>query len=127
MKDMLDSVGYYIRHAVDIVEQTNDERVISQIYQNAHLYYRENNETETAKKYLEMACEISTDSLLGSRYNLNLLALYLKDGDVDSARVYVRKLKDEYKLVEDETMKISICDELVTYYSLVNMRDNTLK
>lgn len=126
MKDMLDSVGYYIRHAVDIVEQTNDERVISQIYQNAHLYYRENNETETAKKYLEMACEISTDSLLGNRYNLNLLALYLKDGDVDSARVYVRKLKDEYKLVEDETMKISICDELVTYYSLVNMCDSAL-
>ena len=126
MKDMLDSVDYYIRYAVDIAEQTNDERVISQIYQNAHLYYRENDETEVAKKYLKMACEIYTDTLLENRYNLNFLTLYYKDGDVDSASVYVRKLKDKYELVEDETMKISICSEFVKYYSMMNMCDSVL-
>ena len=64
--------------------------------------------------------------MLENRYNLNFLTLYYKDGDVDSASVYVRKLKDKYELVEDETMKISICSEFVKYYSMMNMCDSVL-
>ena len=68
MKGMSDSVSYYIRQAIDMAELANDDMILSSIYQNAHVYCRENNEPELAKKYLEMAYEIYTDTLLENKF-----------------------------------------------------------
>lgn len=126
MKGMSDSIFYYIRRAIDLAEQDNDKMVLSQIYQNAHVYYRENNESKLAKKYLKMSYEIHTDSLLENKYNLNLLTLCLDDMDMVSASMYINKLKDKYNVIEDRTMKISICSEFVKYYSMMNICDSVI-
>ena len=126
MKGMSDSVFYYIRQAIDLAEQDNDKMVLSQIYQNAHVYYRENNESKLAKKYLKMSYEIHTDTLLENKYNLNLLTLCLDDMDMVSANMYINKLKDKYDVIEDRTVKISICSEFVKYYSMMNMCDSVI-
>ena len=126
MKGISDSVFCYIRQAIDLAEQANDKMVLSQIYQNAHVYYRENNESKLAKKYLKMAYEIHADPLLENQYNLNLLTLCLDDMDMSSANIYVNKLKNKYDIIEDGTMKISICSEFVKYYSMMNMCDSVI-
>ena len=126
MKGMSDSVFYYIRQAIDLAEQDNDKMVLFQIYQNAHVYYRENNESKLAKKYLKMSYEIHTDTLLENKYNLNLLTLCLDDMDMVSANMYINKLKDKYDVIEDRTVKISICSEFVKYYSMMNMCDSVI-
>lgn len=126
MKDISDSVFCYIRQAIDLAEQANDKMVLSQIYQNAHVYCRENNESKLAKKYLKMAYEIHADPLLENQYNLNLLTLCLDDMDMSSANIYVNKLKNKYDIIEDGTMKISICSEFVKYYSMMNMCDSVI-
>ena len=126
MKGISDSVFCYIRQAIDLAEQANDKMVLSQIYQNAHVYCRENNESKLAKKYLKMAYEIHADPLLENQYNLNLLTLCLDDMDMSSANIYVNKLKNKYDIIEDGTMKISICSEFVKYYSMMNMCDSVI-
>ncbi len=126
MKGMSDSVSYYIRQAIDMAELANDDMILSSIYQNAHVYCRENNEPELAKKYLEMAYEIYTDTLLENKYYLNLLTLYLDSMNMTSANVYINKLKDKYDDIEGETIKISICSEFIKYYSMMNMCDSVI-
>lgn len=126
MKGMSDSVSYYIRQAIDMAELVNDDMILSSIYQNAHVYCRENNEPELAKKYLKMSYEIHTDTLLENKYNLNLLTLCLDDMDMVSANMYINKLKDKYDVIEDRTVKISICSEFVKYYSMMNMCDSVI-
>jgi DNA-binding CsgD family transcriptional regulator len=46
--------------------------------------------------------------------------------DMSSANIYVNKLKNKYDIIEDGTMKISICSEFVKYYSMMNMCDTVI-
>ena len=46
--------------------------------------------------------------------------------DMVSANMYINKLKDKYDVIEDRTVKISICSEFVKYYSMMNMCDSVI-
>ena len=121
-----DSAQFYIKQAIAFAEQTNDDNVLSQIYQNAHVVYSECGEYELARKYLNMSFEKNSDPQQENLYNLNYFYLYLGECDINSAKKYLNKLKVIYKNIDNLQIKTSICDALATYYSSINMVDSAL-
>ena len=90
-----------IKQAIYLAEQTNDKSTLSSIYQSAYVFYKEFNEIEHASKYLNMSvmCNPNIDSDWDNLYNLNFLSLFLEEGDLDSARIYANKLRNEFKSI----------------------------
>ena len=121
-----DSVLYYTKRVVDMAEQFDDKSFQSQIYQNAHVFYSECGYQELAWKYLKMAYETNTDASEGKRFQLNFLDLYLEDENIDSARVYVNMLKNTYNDVDENFLKIAICESVAKYYAEIDMCDSAM-
>lgn len=117
---------YYIERSIEVAEVTDDENTKSQIYQNAYVIYEENNETELAWKYLNMSVNINRNGLPNYLYNLNFLSFFLDKNDMDSARIYVNKLRNEFNSIEINHTKTSICDALSDYYYKINIYDSAL-
>ena len=118
-----DSCKFYIKQAIYLAEQTNDKSTLSSIYQSAYVFYKEFNEIEHASKYLNMSvmCNPNIDSDWDNLYNLNFLSLFLEEGELDSARIYVNKLRNEFETMEICHMQTSICDNLADYYHKINI------
>ena len=123
-----DSCKFYIKQAIYLAEQTNDKSTLSSIYQSAYVFYKEFNEIEHASKYLNMSvmCNPNIDSYWDNLYNLNFLSLFLEEGELDSARIYVNKLRNEFETMEICHMQTSICDNLADYYHKINIYDSAL-
>ena len=123
-----DSCKFYIKQAIYLAEQTNDKSTLSSIYQSAYVFYKEFNEIEHASKYLNMSvmCNPNIDSDWDNLYNLNFLSLFLEEGELDSARIYVNKLRNEFETMEICHMQTSICDNLADYYHKINIYDSAL-
>ena len=123
-----DSCKFYINQAVDLAEQTNDNKTLSSVYQSAYVFYKEFKEIGLAGKYLNLSvmCNPNIDSYWDNLYNLNFLSLFLEEGDLDSARIYANKLRNEFKTMGTCHMKTSICDALSDYYHKINIYDSTL-
>lgn len=123
-----DSCKFYIKQAIYLAEQTNDKSTLSSIYQSAYVFYKEFNEIEHASKYLNMSvmCNPNIDSDWDNLYNLNFLSLFLEEGELDSARIYVNKLRNEFETMEICHMQTSICDDLADYYHKINIYDSAL-
>ncbi len=126
LRDDNDQAIYYIERSIDIAEKIADENTKSQIYQNAHIYYKENNERELAWKYLNMSVNHNHDYISNCFYNLNFLRFFLDDENIDSAKIYVNKLRKEFDTIEVNHTKISMCDALSIYYIQNNMYDSAL-
>ena len=126
LKDDNDQVIYYIERSIDMAKKIDDENTKSQIYQNAYVYYKENNERELAWKYLKMSVNYNCDYVSDCFYNLNFLCFFLDDVNMDSAKIYVNKLRKEFETVEVNHTKISMCDALSIYYMHNNMYDSAL-
>ena len=77
LKDDNDQVIYYIERSIDMAKKIDDENTKSQIYQNAYVYYKENNERELAWKYLNMSVNYNCDYVSDCFYNLNFLCFFL--------------------------------------------------
>lgn len=75
-----DSSIYYIDKALDIVADTDNKKLLSHVYQIAHVIYRECNRIEKARDFLRLSIEADGDSLATPLYNLNLAELYLETG-----------------------------------------------
>lgn len=121
-----DSAQFYIKQAIAFAEQTNDDNVLSQIYQNAHVVYSECGEHELARKYLNMSFEKNSDPQQDNLYYLNYFHLYLSECDISSAKTYLNKLKSVYDTIDNLKLKASICDAFTTYYVSVDMLDSAL-
>ena len=117
---------YYIERSIEVAEVTDDENTKSQIYQNAYVIYEENNENELAWKYLNMSVNINRNGLHNYLYNLNFLSFFLDKNNMDSARIYVNKLRNEFDSIEINHTKTSICDALSDYYYKINIYDSAL-
>ena len=126
LKDDKDQAIYYIERSIEIAEETDDASTKSQIYQNAYVYYKENNDRELAWKYLNMSVNNNDDYVSDYFYNLNFLSFFLDDVNMDSARIYVNKLRNEFDSIEIYHTKTSICDVFATYYIKNNMYDSAL-
>lgn len=126
LKDNKDSSLFYIKKAIDMAEMSEDEKTQSQIYQNAYVIYKENGETELAWEYLNMSASINNDTSKENLYNLNFLTFYLESGRLDSASVYVNKLRSNLETIKDNLLKSSICGTLTTYYSAKEIYDSAL-
>ena len=126
LKDDKDKAIYYIERSIDMVENTDDENTKSQIYQNAFVIYKENNDNELARQYLNMSVNINRNGLPDYLYNLNFLSFFLDNNDIDSARTYINKLRNEFDSIEISHTKTSICDAFSTYYIKNNMYDSAL-
>ena len=92
MNNYIDSARFNIEQAVNLAEQTNDSNTRSSIYQSAYVFYKEFNEIELAWKYLNLSVKYNQDLSKKSLYNLNFLSLFLKEGNMDSARTYVNNV-----------------------------------
>lgn len=126
LTDNKDSSLFYIKKAIDMAEMSEDEKTQSQIYQNAYVIYKENGETELAWEYLNMSASINNDTSKENLYNLNFLTFYLESGRLDSASVYVNKLRSNLETIKDNLLKSSICGTLTTYYSAKEIYDSAL-
>ena len=122
----IDSAIYNIEQAIKIAEQTDDENIQSQIYQNAYVFYKNNNEGEIALKYLNMSVGKNRNYLPDYLYNLNFMSLFLEGNNTDSVRIYANKLRNEVEVIEASHTKVSICNNLTKYYSSINMYDSAL-
>ena len=128
MNNNVDSARIVIEKAVDLVEETNDKNTQFSIYQSAFVFYREFNEMEFARKYLNLSvrCNPNIDSDWNNLYNLNFLSLLLEEGNMDSARIYVSKLRSEFDSIGYNFLKSSVCDNFTDYYYSINKYDSAL-
>ena len=125
MCDNNDSALFHIEKAIDIVKITNDAKAQSSIYQNAYVFYKESNKNDLAQQYLYMALNRNQDSVKHNLYNLNILSFLIEDGNVDSAKIYVNKLRRESDRIEiTSSHKASLCEELSRYYSMIDRYDS---
>lgn len=121
-----DSAIYYINKALDIVADSDNKKLLSSVYQFAHVIYRECNRIEEAKDFLRLSIEANRDSLATSLYNLNLAELYLETGEQDSTKKYTHKLINEIDNINDMAFLASSYSFLSDYYSSLNMNDSAL-
>lgn len=121
-----DSSIYYIDKALDIVADTDNKKLLSHVYQIAHVIYRECNRIEKARDFLRLSIEADGDSLATPLYNLNLAELYLETGEHDSTKRYTHKLINEIDNINDNTFLASSYGFLSDYYSSLNMNDSAL-
>lgn len=126
MNNYIDSARFNIEQAVNLAEQTNDNNTRSSIYQSAYVFYKEFNEIELAWKYLNLSVKYNQDISKKSLYNLNFLSLFLKEGNMDSARIYVNRLRNEFDKIEYNFLKSSVCDNFTDYYYSINKYDSAL-
>ena len=126
MNNNVDSARFNIEQAVNLAEQTNDNNTRSSIYQSAYVFYKEFNEIELAWKYLNLSVKYNQDISKKSLYNLNFLSLFLKEGNMDSARIYVNRLRNEFDKIEYNFLKSSVCDNFTDYYYSINKYDSAL-
>ena len=125
MCDNNDSALFHIEKAIDIVKITNDAKAQSSIYQNAYVFYKESDKNDLAQQYLYMALNRNQDSVKHNLYNLNILSFLIEDGNVDSAKIYVNKLRRESDRIEiTSSHKASLCEELSRYYSMIDRYDS---
>ena len=122
----IDSAIYNIEQAIKIAEQTDDENIQSQIYQNAYVFYKNNNEGDVALKYLNMSVGKNHNYIQDYLYNLNFMSLFLEGNNTDSVRIYANKLRNGFDVIEASHTKVSICNNLTKYYSSKNMYDSAL-
>ncbi len=125
ISNQIDSSLFYIQKAIEMVEHTENGKIQSQIYQNAHVVYKECNNTELAWKYLNMSVKVANTPSLEDLYNLNFLCFFI-DEDADSTKLYVNKLRNNFEIINDKYLKASICDALTEYYASQNMYDSAL-
>lgn len=121
-----DNSIYYIDKALDIVTDSYNKKLLSSVYQFAHVIYRECNRIEEAKDFLRLSIEANGDSLATSLYNLNLAELYLETGEQDSTKKYTHKLINEIDNINDMAFLASSYGFLSDYYSSLNMNDSAL-
>ena len=115
-----DNSIYYIDKALDIVTYSDNKKLLSSVYQFAHVIYRECNRIEEAKDFLRLSIEANRDSLATSLYNLNLAELYLETGEQDSTKKYTHKLINEIDNINDMAFLASSYSFLSDYYSSLN-------
>ena len=121
-----DNSIYYIDKALDIVTDSDNKKLLSSVYQFAHVIYRECNRIEEAKDFLRLSIEANGDSLATSLYNLNLAELYLETGEQDSTKKYTHKLINKIDNINDMAFLASSYGFLSDYYSSLNMNDSAL-
>ena len=121
-----DSAIYYINKALDIVADSDNKKLLSSVYQFAHVIYRECNRIEEAKDFLRLSIEANGDSLATPLYNLNLAELYLETEEQDSTKKYTHKLINEIDNINDMVFLASSYGFLSDYYSSLNMNDSAL-
>lgn len=121
-----DNSIYYIDKALDIVTDSDNKKLLSSVYQFAHVIYRECNRIEEAKDFLRLSIEANGDSMATSLYNLNLAELYLETGEQDSTKKYTHKLINEIDNINDMAFLASSYGFLSDYYSSLNMNDSAL-
>ena len=121
-----DSAIYYINKALDIVADSDNKKLLSSVYQFAHVIYRECNRIEEAKDFLRLSIEANGDSLATPLYNLNLAELYLETEEQDSTKKYTHKLINEIDNINDMAFLASSYGFLSDYYSSLNMNDSAL-
>lgn len=121
-----DNSIYYIDKALDIVTDSDNKKLLSSVYQFAHVIYRECNRIEEAKNFLRLSIEANGDSLATPLYNLNLAELYLETGEQDSTKKYTHKLINEIDNINDMAFLASSYGFLSDYYSSLNMNDSAL-
>ena len=121
-----DNSIYYIDKALDIVTYSDNKKLLSSVYQFAHVIYRECNRIEEAKDFLRLSIEADGDSLATPLYNLNLAELYLETGEQDSTKKYTHKLINEIDNINDMAFLASSYGFLSDYYSSLNMNDSAL-
>lgn len=121
-----DNSIYYIDKALDIVTDSDNKKLLSSVYQFAHVIYRECNRIEEAKDFLRLSIEANGDSLATSLYNLNLAELYLETEEQDSTKKYTHKLINEIDNINDMAFLASSYGFLSDYYSSLNMNDSAL-
>lgn len=121
-----DNSIYYIDKALDIVTDSDNKKLLSSVYQFAHVIYRECNRIEEAKDFLRLSIEANGDSLATPLYNLNLAELYLETGEQDSTKKYTHKLINEIDNIKDMTFLASSYGFLSEYYSSLNINDSAL-
>ena len=119
---------YNIERSIDMAEKTDDKSTKSQVYQNAYVLYKKNNEKELAWKYLNMSvkCNPNIDPSWDNLYDLNFLHFFLEESNMDSARIYANKLRNEFDSIEVNAKKTNICGELSNYYMQNNMYDSAM-
>ena len=121
-----DNSIYYIDKALDIITDSDNKKLLSSVYQFAHVIYRECNRIEEAKDFLRLSIEANGDSLATSLYNLNLAELYLETGEQDSTKKYTHKLINEIDNINDMAFLASSYSFISDYYSSLNMNDSAL-
>ena len=121
-----DSSICYIDKAMDVVADSDNKKLLSYVYQIAHVIYKECNKYDEAKDFLRLAMETNEDSSATSLYYRNLAELYLKTGEQDSTKKYTHKLIKEIDNVNDKAFLASSYGFLSDYYSSVNMNDSAL-
>ena len=104
ISNQIDSSLFYIQKAIEMVEHTENRKIQSKIYQNAHVVYKECNNTELAWKYLNMSVKVANTPSLGDLYNLNFLYFFI-DEDADSTKLYVNKLRNNFEIINDKYLK----------------------
>ncbi len=119
---------YNIERSIDMAEKNDDKSTKSQVYQNAYVLYKINNEKELAWKYLNMSvkCNPNIDPSWDNLYDLNFLHFFLEESNMDSARIYANKLRNEFDSIEVNAKKTNICGELSNYYMQNNMYDSAM-
>lgn len=121
-----DSALFYYKKGVELSKQTSNLKIQSTLYQNISLLYREIKDFNNAEKYLKLSMQYNTDSNSLLRYHLNLAKLYIVSANIDSTRIYAKKLLNDIEIeaIEDLSLKASIYNFISEYFVAIKCYDS---
>ena len=119
----------YLRKAVGLMEQTNDELAVARPMNTIGVYYRIMDNPTTALEYhleaLPIIEEKGTNSQVGW-CNILLGAVYRTIGDGQTAKTYFKRAHDLF-LTTDDSIRIGIAyNDLGTAYQIAQENDSAL-
>ncbi|PRD54061.1 tetratricopeptide repeat protein [Sphingobacterium gobiense] len=107
LEEEIDSAFHYFHRGLDIAKEANNNLLQSALAQSLGVAYREIQKYNEAEKYLRQSWQLHADSSDLPRYYLNLAKLFTESFQIDSAKVYLEKLKERVDDLKDNYFQAS--------------------
>ena len=107
LTDEPDSAFFYFHKGLEMAKSTKDQNLQSLPAQNLSVAYSEKGEYEKAETYLRLSFETNRDTTDLLLYYLSFAEIYLQQKEMDSADLYVHKLKLSIDKSNNTLFKVS--------------------
>ena len=107
-----DSAFHYFQKGLNLARQHNDSTFLSIVMQNLGVYYRETGRYTLSEESLKSAISFQKDSASQVPLYLNLIEVYNRMGETDSAQYYADKLRNRIHIEKDGDLLLNVYNSL---------------